>query len=75
MGICADGARARKGVVAADTAFYPFGTRLDIPGYGAAVVRDRGKDIKGPARLDVFFPRHRDALKWGRQVLTVTIYK
>lgn len=75
VGVCADGSRVKKGVVAADTVYYPFGTRMEIPGYGKVIVRDRGEDIKGPARLDVFFPRHRDALKWGRQTLTVTVYE
>ncbi|MDT8391328.1 MAG: 3D domain-containing protein [Lentisphaeria bacterium] len=75
VGVCADGSRAKKGVAAADTAYYPFGTRLHVPGYGDVVVRDRGRDIKGPRRLDVFFPRHGDAVKWGRQTVTVMVYE
>jgi 3D (Asp-Asp-Asp) domain-containing protein len=74
VGICADGTRAKRGTAAADTAHYPFGTRMYVPGYGWATVRDRGGAIKGPARLDLFFPRHRDALKWGRRKVTVTVY-
>ena len=66
----------------------PFGTLLDIPGYGKAVpVLDRGGAIvtKGSTRrhegrtfitdydrLDVFFPTHSEALQWGVQILTIT---
>jgi len=74
VGITADGTRARKGVVAADTRHYPFGTRMYIPGYGMATVHDRGGAIVGTDRLDLFFPRHQQALQWGRQNLTVWVY-
>lgn len=50
----------------------PFGTMLDIPGYGVVPVRDRGGAIKGN-RLDVFFPTHAEALEWGWQKLEVKI--
>jgi 3D (Asp-Asp-Asp) domain-containing protein len=61
--------------VAADAALLPFHTKLLIPGYakGKAVpVLDRGGAIKGN-RLDVFFPTHEQALKWGRRTIDVTI--
>lgn len=61
--------------VAADTRLLPFGTELSIPGYhsGQIVpVLDRGGAIKGN-RLDVYFPTHQEALKWGRQRLPVTV--
>ncbi len=63
----------RHGTVAADTKYYPFGTRLNIPGYGKGIVEDRGSAIKGPERLDVFFNNHSKALNWGRQKLPVEI--
>lgn len=66
---------SRDGTVAADTRYYPFGTRMHIPGYGFGVVEDRGGAIKGPRRLDVFFNSHREALRWGRQRLSVEIVK
>ena len=56
---------------AADTLCHPFGTVMEVPGYGRAEVRDRGGAITGPARLDVFFPTHTQALQWGRQSLAV----
>ncbi len=49
----------------------PFGTWIDIPGYGKVQVKDRGGAIKGN-RLDVYFSTHSEALRWGRQHLPVT---
>jgi hypothetical protein len=63
------------GTLAADTRYYPFGTRIYVPGYGYGVVEDRGGAIKGQYRLDAYFKSHGKALKWGRQKLTVTIEK
>ena len=63
----------RTGTIAADTDYYPFGTRMNIPGYGWGVVKDRGGAIKGPDRLDVFFPSHARTKEWGRQTLMVEI--
>jgi len=51
----------------------PFGTRLVIPGYndGQPVeVLDRGGAIKGD-HLDVFFPTHGQAKRWGARRLEV----
>jgi len=50
----------------------PFGTRLDIPGYGVASVQDRGGSIKGK-KLDLLFPSHQAALNWG--VKHIEIFK
>ena len=63
--------------VAADTALLPFHTKLRIPGYGdgkTVPVLDRGGAIKGN-RIDVFFPSHKQALKWGRRVIEVTVVR
>ena len=50
----------------------PFGTMIEIPGYGTVPVLDRGGAIKGSA-IDVFFPSHKAALQWGRRTLLVTM--
>ena len=63
----------RLGTIAADTDYYPFGTRMYVPGYGWGEVRDRGGAIKGPDRLDVYFNSHNRTRQWGRQRLTVEI--
>ncbi len=65
----------RDGTLAADTRYYPFGTRIYIPGYGYGVVEDRGGAIKGKNRLDAYYNSHKRALKWGRQKIKVNIKK
>lgn len=62
-----------RGTVAADTTYYPFGTRLYVPGYGHGIVEDRGGAIKGPRRIDLYFDDHDDALRWGRQTVQAGI--
>jgi 3D (Asp-Asp-Asp) domain-containing protein len=59
--------------VAADSRL-AFGTQLVIPGYDAKPVEviDRGGAIKGN-KIDVFFPTHAEALKWGRRHIQVTV--
>ncbi|PID77424.1 MAG: hypothetical protein CSB24_01455 [Deltaproteobacteria bacterium] len=61
------------GTIAADTKYYPFGTRMYVPGYGWGVVEDRGSAIKGPSRIDLFFDSHREARRWGRRKVRVQI--
>ncbi len=61
------------GTIAADTTYYPFGTRMYIPGYGWGTVEDRGSAIKGALRIDLYFRSHTDALQWGRKKLNVKI--
>lgn len=64
---------AKDGTIAADTKYYPFGTRMYVPGYGWGIVEDRGGAIKGADRIDLYFDSHSDALKWGRRKVKVTI--
>ncbi|MBL8746171.1 MAG: 3D domain-containing protein [Phycisphaerae bacterium] len=64
-------------LVAADTNLLPFGSMVSVPGYaeGEVVpVLDRGGAIKG-RRLDVLYPTHEVARKWGRQRLQVTVWE
>jgi 3D (Asp-Asp-Asp) domain-containing protein len=63
-------------LVAADTAILPFGSLVAIPGYdggNVVPVLDRGGRIKGQ-RLDVLFPTHEEAMRWGVRDLDVTIW-
>lgn len=71
VGVTASGALARHGTIAADPRVYPFGTKLNVPGYGKGVVQDVGGAIKG-RHIDVWFPTHAEALRWGRRYLRVT---
>lgn len=62
-------------LVAADTRVLPFHTEVKIPGYagGRAVpVVDRGSSIEG-RMIDVFFPSHLRAKRWGKRRLLVEI--
>ena len=77
-GVTASGHKIKKGsgekFCAMDKAI-PFGTIVDIEGYGQAVpVLDRGKAI-GPGRIDVYFDRHEEAAEWGIKKLEVRIQK
>ncbi len=65
---------ARRGVVAADWRVFPPGTRLFIPGYGEAVVEDRGGAIKG-MHLDLFVDSVQEARKWGVREIPVYVIK
>jgi 3D (Asp-Asp-Asp) domain-containing protein len=73
VGITSSGTKAKKGTIAADTRYYPYGTVMKIPGYGKGVVEDIGSAIKGPNRIDVYYSTRKRALKWGRQRLIVKI--
>lgn len=74
VGVTATGATAKHGTIAANPKVFKFGTRLDIPGYGTGVVEDVGGSIKG-RHLDVWFPSHDAARKWGARKLDVRVVK
>lgn len=62
-----------RGTIAADTNYYPFGTRMTIPGWGRGIVTDRGSAIQGPDRLDLLFRWHSQTEAWGRRRVEVQI--
>ncbi len=72
-GVTASGKAVRVGMVAADRSI-PFGTVLDVPGYGRCVVEDRGGAIKG-RRLDVYYNTHAEARRWGVRYVQVTVHR
>lgn len=74
VGITASGTQAKPGTLAADTRYYPMGTVFYIPGYGYGIVEDRGGDIKGRHRLDLFYNTHREALHWGRKKIDCVVF-
>jgi 3D (Asp-Asp-Asp) domain-containing protein len=64
-------------LVAADTRILPFGSIVTVPGYNGGQpvpVLDRGGAIKGN-RLDVLYPTHEIALRWGVQRLDVDVWE
>lgn len=74
VGITATGTTAKPGTIAADPAVFPFGTRIRVPGHGVGTVEDIGGAIKGK-HIDLWFPSHAAARRWGRQELTVEVLK
>ena len=64
-GITASGVPAVGLIVAADTDYYPFGTKMTIDGV-TYTVQDRGGAIKGPNRIDILCIDHFEANQRGR---------
>ena len=73
-GITRSGVPAGHGVVAVDPAVIPLGTRLFIPGYGAAVAGDTGGAIVG-RHIDLGFNSLADALEFGRRAIVVYVLR
>ena len=71
-GITATSVKARANrTVAADPNILPYGTEI-LCGMGEFVVEDCGGAIKGN-RVDFFFDSHEEALKFGRQEITIWV--
>lgn len=53
----------------------PYGTLINIPGYGIVEIQDTGGALKGTdeLRIDVYMDTHSEALKWGIKWLEVQI--
>ena len=84
-GIYADGKTATMhsvwtngmNLVAADPRVLPYWSMISIPGYAnddIVPVLDCGGAIKG-SRLDLLYPTHELALKWGVRQLPVTVWE
>ena len=71
-GITASGAKAERGVCAADWGVFPKGTVFEIPGYGTCTVLDTGNPLFVNGRhLDLFFETEAEAWEWGVRHKTV----
>lgn len=81
IGITRNATRARHGTIAALPSLFPYGTRLDVPGYGQGIVDDQpiGPGLAArhadPAipEIRVWFRNHSRAIKWGSQILDVQV--
>ena len=71
-GVTASGTKAQLGTMAADPNIFPFGTQLNVPGYGDGVVEDTGPRVKG-YHIDVWFPSHAAAKAWGTREMYVAM--
>ena len=72
-GTTASGLPVGVGVIAVDQTVIPLGTRVFVPGYGAAVAADVGSAIKGNI-IDLWMPSTAAARAWGRRAVTITVY-
>lgn len=64
-------------LVAADPRLLPYGSIVSVPGYAeneVVPVLDCGGAIKG-TRLDLLYPSHAQALKWGVKRVKVTVWE
>lgn len=77
-GRTASGARARRGVIAADPRVLPLGSKVKVKNAGrysgTYVVGDTGRRIRG-RKIDVFIPSRREALRFGKRPVRVRILK
>lgn len=71
-GITTTGVQASSRTITADWNVLPPGTEVHIEGIGYRVVEDRGGGIKGN-KLDVWFPSHQEAWKYGRRQVEVRV--
>jgi 3D (Asp-Asp-Asp) domain-containing protein len=74
VGITSTGTETRHGTAAVDRSRYPYGTVFYVPGYGYARGEDIGGAIKN-AHIDLWFPSHQAALKWGKKTLKVKVWR
>lgn len=64
-GITASGTVATENrTIAVDNSVIPYGTEVEIEGFGTYVAEDCGSAIKGN-RIDIFFSNHEDAVNFG----------
>jgi 3D (Asp-Asp-Asp) domain-containing protein len=75
--LTATGTKPAPGIVAADPAVLPFGTRIRLTGLdtrynGVYTVRDSGASIRGH-RIDLFMADCNEAVRFGRRAATVAI--
>jgi 3D (Asp-Asp-Asp) domain-containing protein len=64
-------------LVAADPRVLRYGSLITVPGYAESAVvpvLDCGGKIKGN-RLDVLYPTHEEARRWGSKILAVTVWE
>lgn len=76
-GRTASGRMVRRGIVAADPRVLPLGSRIKLTAgrySGTYLVADTGGKIKGNI-LDIWVPSCREARRWGRRSVKVTVLK
>lgn len=69
-GITASGVKPVEGITIAMARTIPFGTKIYIEGVGPRIVQDR-LALRFDNRVDVYFKKHKDAKRFGKQTLKV----
>ena len=82
-GICADenpevtstGVRPGTKYAAVDPRRIPYGTEIEVPGYGLVIAADTGGALRSSKDLaiDLYFDTYEAAMAWGVQYLDVEI--
>jgi 3D (Asp-Asp-Asp) domain-containing protein len=77
--VTATGTKPAPGIIAADPAVLPFGTRIRLTGLdarynGVYTVRDTGSSIRGH-RIDLFMRDCSEAVRFGRRAATAAILR
>jgi 3D (Asp-Asp-Asp) domain-containing protein len=67
--------------IAADPTVLPYGTRVEVEGYGTSKIDDTGLAMRrtwrrsGMIHLDVRMTYHYEARNWGRKIMKIRIYE
>lgn len=70
----ADGHTPKEGITCAASRSIPFRTKLSIDTVGTRIVQDRLAQ-KYDNRIDIYFEKHTEALKFGKKRLAVKVIK
>lgn len=71
-GVTASGVKVQEKRTLACPPMYPFGTKIDIDGFGIFTCEDRGGAIKAN-HFDIYMKTKKDAFAFGRRNLSATI--
>ncbi len=77
-GQTASGTQTRPGIVAADPAVLPLGSKIRVRGAGAYsgdyLVQDTGGKIRG-RKIDIYIPKYTHAKRFGRRAVKVEVVR
>lgn len=73
-GITASGVKVKEKRTLACPSAFPFGTKVNIEGYGTYVCEDRGGAIKGN-HFDIYMETKKEAFTFGRRNLLAEVVK
>lgn len=72
-GITSTGKKLQKGIIAANTSFLPYGTKLYVPGYGYGEIQDTGGGLTN-RQIDLgWWDFEQDNANWSSRTLNIYI--